>query len=91
MRTAAAGLPNIVERCTWKEICRRFPNEWVVLTDIGWMNDTDFEFTTATVIAHHKHRREASPDIRTARAQNTETGCFWTGELRAPIARFSVR
>jgi hypothetical protein len=44
------------------------------------------------VIAHHKHRKDASPDIKAARAraQDREIGCFWTGELRGPIPRFII-
>jgi hypothetical protein len=76
------------ERLTWEEICKRFPDEWVVLTDIDWVNDTDFEFGTAAVIARHKRRRDASPDVKAARARNVEVGCFWTGEIRGPIPRF---
>lgn len=79
-----------LERLTWEEICRRLPDQWVVLVDIGWVNDTDFDFTTAAVIAHHKHRRDASPDVKAARARNIEVGCFWTGDIRGPIPRFVV-
>lgn len=79
-----------LEPLTWEEICKRFPDEWVVLVDIGWVNDTDFDFTTAAVIAHHKHRRDASPDVKAARTRNAEAGCFWTGEMRAPVPRFVV-
>jgi len=78
------------ERLTWDEICGRFPERWVVLVDIAWVNETDFEFTTAAVIAHHTQRREASPGIKAARARNAEAGCFWTGTIRAPIPRFSL-
>jgi hypothetical protein len=75
------------EALTWDEICSRFPNEWVVLVDIGWVSETDFDFTTAAVIAHHQHRRAASPAVKAARARNAEAGCFWTGEIRAPVPR----
>ena len=76
------------ERITWSEICKRYPDEWVVFVDADWINETDFEFSSATVIAHHKRRKDASPDVKAARAQDREVGCFWTGELRGPIPRF---
>jgi hypothetical protein len=76
------------ERLTWSEICKRYPDEWVVFVDADWINETDFEFSSATVIAHHKRRKDASPDVKAARAQDREVGCFWTGELRGPIPRF---
>ena len=81
---ASTGNP---ENLTWDEICRRLPNQWVVLVDIDWVNETDFEFATAAVIAHHKHRKEASPHIKATRAPGVEVGCFWTGEIRGPIPR----
>jgi hypothetical protein len=76
------------ERLTWSEICKRYPDEWVVFVDAEWMDETDFEFGSATVIAHHKRRKDASPDVKAARTQDREVGCFWTGELRGPIPRF---
>lgn len=76
------------ERLTWDAICTRFPDEWVVLVGADWVNDSDLEFGTAQVIAHHKRRKDASPDVKAARAQNAEVGCFWTGEIRGPVPRF---
>lgn len=76
------------ERLTWSKICERYPDEWVVLAEVDWMNETDFEFGSAEVIAHHKRRKDASPDVKAARAQEREVGCFWTGELRGPLPRF---
>ena len=74
-------------RLTWDEIRKRFPDEWVVLVDADWVNDTDFEFGSAEVIAHHKHRRDASPDVKAARAQDRDVGCFWTGAIRGTLPR----
>jgi hypothetical protein len=59
-----------------------------VLGDADWVNDTDFEFGSAIVIAHHKHRRDATPDVKAARARDVAVGCFWTGEIRGPFPRF---
>ena len=76
------------ERLTWGEICKRYPDEWVVFADADWRNETDLEFGSATVVAHHKRRKDASPDVKAARARDREVGCFWTGELHGPIPRF---
>jgi hypothetical protein len=78
------------ERLTWDEICKRFPDEWVVLVDTSWENDIDFDFGTAVVLAHHKIRKAASPDVKAAFGSHDEVGCFWTGEVRAPVPRFVV-
>lgn len=84
----ARTFPGTSARLTWAEICERHPDEWVVFADAEWLDETDFDFISAEVIAHHKRRKDASPDIKAARAQNREVGCFWTGELRGPIPRF---
>ena len=76
------------ERLTWDEICKRFPDEWVVLVETNWENDTDFDFDTALVLAHHKYRTAASPDVKAAFGHHEEVGCFWTGEVRGPVPRF---
>jgi len=75
-------------RLSWDEICCRYPNQWVVVADADWVNETDFEFVTAEVIASHQRRKDASPDIKAGRALNREVGCFWTGEIRGPVPRF---
>jgi hypothetical protein len=91
MTTHAAELVvPLLERLSWTEIRARFPDRWVVLVDIVWVNDTDFEFTAATVLSLHVRRRDASPDIKAARANGAEVGCFWTGEIRAPFPRMIV-
>lgn len=74
------------ERLTWDEICRRFPDAWVVLADADWANETDFDFASAELLGHHARRRDASPDVKAARAAGREVGCFWTGEVRGPSA-----
>lgn len=80
----------VFERLTWDEICRRFPDEWVVLVETDWVNDTDFTFGTAVVVAHHKRRKQASPDIKAAFLCHDEVGCFWTGEISGPVPRFGI-
>jgi len=75
-------------RLTWDEICERFPDEWVVLSDADWMNETDFEFGSAEVIGHHKHRKDASPTMKAALERDQEVGCFWTGPIRGTLPRF---
>jgi len=77
----AADRRGDAERLTWDEICARHPDRWVVLADIDWVNDTDFEFTGAEIIATFEIRKAASPTIKALHAADREVGCFWTGEL----------
>jgi hypothetical protein len=78
------------ERLSWSEICERYPDEWVVVTNIDRDNDTDLEFRAASVLGHFKRRKEASPRIKGALADHDDVGCYWTGEIRGPIPRFSL-
>lgn len=82
--------PQMSERLTWKQICERYPDEWVVLVDTEWVNDTDSEFGTTIVLGHFKSRKEASPFIKAAFQHHREVGSFWTGELRGAIPRFTL-
>ena len=81
---------HVSERLTWKQICERYPDEWVVLVETEWVNDTDFDFGTATVLGHFKSRKQASPHIKQAFERYNEVGSFWTGKMRGPIPRFII-
>jgi hypothetical protein len=81
---SAAAAMNAPERFSWDEICRRYPDEWVVMTEIEWVNDTDFEFDTALVLAHHKTRNEASRSVKAAFTRYRVVGSFFTGEEIPP-------
>ena len=48
----------ISEPMTWTQICEQFPDEWVALVEIEWVNDRDFDFRSARVAGHGKRRRE---------------------------------
>jgi hypothetical protein len=76
------------ERLTWREICVQFPDEWVVLVDADWVDDHNFEFGSATVFTHRKHRREATADLGAACGKFQNVGCFFTGRIRGPMPRF---
>lgn len=42
--------PAISEPLTWKEICQRYPDEWVALVEVGWTNEQDFEFSSLVAL-----------------------------------------
>jgi hypothetical protein len=86
----APSIAPIEERLSWKEICGRFPDEWVVLVDADWVDEHNFEFSNAKVYAHRKQRREATRDMGAACAEFQNVGCFFTGRIRGPIPRFGV-
>jgi len=90
MSTNEAPASSSVERLTWAEICRRYPDQWVVMVDIEGGNDTDLDFGSALVLAAFKQRKEASPRVKEAFLQHEDVSCFWTGKIRGTIPRFVV-
>lgn len=78
--------PSLSEAMTWKEICERYPDEWVALVEIDWVNDRDFEFRSARVAGHGKRRREPMIQARPLWDRYDEIGHYFTGRLRAPLS-----
>ncbi len=60
MVTSQAAAP--AEHFNWNQICARYPDQWVALADIEWVNRTDFAFTGA-----ESSRRSRSARRRRAR------------------------
>jgi len=50
--------------------------------------EANFEFGSATVFAHRKHRREATSNLGAACGEFQNVGCFFTGRIRGPMPRF---
>jgi hypothetical protein len=73
----------ITEPMTWREICERYPDEWVALVEIDWVNETDFDFRSARVVGHGT-RREQYEQARAWSSRYTSMGHFYTGRVRAP-------
>jgi hypothetical protein len=84
MNAAHALEPAISEPLTWDEIRVRYPDQWVCLAEIGWLNDTDFAFTTARVVGHGTTSRAPLEQARPLRTQYTEVGHFFTGKIARP-------
>ncbi len=40
MSEARRVVPTVSAPLTWAEICEQYPDAWVVLVDIDWVNDT---------------------------------------------------
>ena len=84
MIEAATTEPALSEPLTWKQICERYPRQWVVLVEIEWLSDNNFEFRTARVAGAGKTRREPLDQARSLRFRYPSFGHFFTG----PIAAF---
>jgi len=81
-----------VERVTWSEACRRYPNKWVVVVEMETASDSYNPFDTAVVVAHHDRRVDASPSVKAAFQTHDEVGSFWTGRISIwPATRIAMR
>lgn len=75
---------SISDPLTWMQICDRYPDEWVALVEIDWVNEMDFAFRSARVVGHGT-RREQYEQARAWSADYTSMGHFYTGRVRAPM------
>lgn len=75
--------PVLSEPLTWQEICARYPNEWVVLVEIDWIDEDDKDFRSARVAGHGKTRREPLVQARSMWPRYGEIAHFFTGPIRA--------
>ena len=83
-------VPELTEPLSWPQICARYPDEWVCLVEIEWVNETDFEFQSARVVGHGTTRKEPLDQARPVRAIYEEIGHFFTGRPRALVPRFAL-
>lgn len=80
--------PALSEPLTWQEICARYPNEWVVLVEVDWIDEDDKDFRLARVAGHGKTRREPLVQARSVWPRYGEIAHFFTGPIRAPSPLF---
>jgi len=75
--------PMLSEPMSWREICTRYPNEWVVLVDVDWVGEEDDgDFRSARVAGHGKTRREPLVQARPLWSRYGEIAHFFTGRLQ---------
>jgi hypothetical protein len=80
--------PVLSEPLTWQEICARYPDEWVALVEIDWVDEDDLDFRSARVAGHGKTRREPLDQARPLREHYDEIGHFFTGPIRVPLRTY---
>lgn len=68
----------VSEPMTWTEICERFPDQWIALVALDWVDDRDEPFRTA-LVAGHGSRREALAQARPLLKLFDKMGPFFTG------------
>jgi hypothetical protein len=82
--------PAISNPLSWSEICARYPDEWVALVEIDWVNENDVDFRSARVVGHAQTRQESLDQTRPHRARYGEIGHFFTGSIQALLRSLSV-
>jgi hypothetical protein len=80
--------PALTGPLTWSEICAHYPEQWVALVEIDWVNENDLDFRSARVAGHGKTRKEPLDQARPLRTRYDEIGHFFTGPIRAPLRSF---
>jgi hypothetical protein len=80
-----ANASSVSEPLTWDDICARYPDQWVVLVEVDWVNETDLEFRSARVAGHGKTRKEPLVQARPLQDHYPSMAHLFTGRVRAPI------
>lgn len=88
MTDVELSVANVSEALTWAQICERYPDEWVVLVEVDWVEkDEDnltFEFHSARVASHGSTRRGPLVQAWPLRARYPEMAHYFTGQVRTP-------
>jgi hypothetical protein len=84
MTVASSSGPAVSDPLTWEEICALYPDEWVVLVEVDWVNDTDLDFRSARVAGHGKTRKEPLVQARPLQPRYPSMAHLFTGPIRAP-------
>ena len=69
----------VSEPATWSQICERFPDQWIALVVLDWVDDRDEPFRTALVAGHGSHR-EAIAQARPLVKLFDRIGPLFTGD-----------
>lgn len=75
--------PALSEPLTWDEICKRYPEQWVVLVEMEWSSNKGFQFQTARVAGHGKTRSEPLEQARPLRFRYSSFCNFFTGSIES--------
>lgn len=83
----ALETPDLPELLSWDEIRRRYPDQWVALVDMVWIDDTD-EFSAARVVGFGPNRADPLDQASWFHSRFEEIGHFFTGRVRVPAGFF---
>jgi hypothetical protein len=78
---AEVVMAEISETLTWAEICARYPDEWVCLVEMDYIDPNGPEFRTARVIGHGKARHAPVEPALRWRDHYDLIGHYYTGRI----------
>lgn len=73
---------------TWADVCRLYPDQWVVLVETDWIDASKSAFRSTRVVGHGARSTDALAQARPATARYPGFGYFFTGRVRAPLLGF---
>jgi hypothetical protein len=75
------GSPNLSEPLSWEEICARYPESWVCLVEMDWIDPHNQIFRTARVIGHGADPGEPLEQAEPWWGRYWEISHLFTGDL----------
>jgi hypothetical protein len=77
------------ERLSWKQICERYPDEWVVLAEMVFEDGDEEggEIISAVVAGHSRGSKQCLVDTRELLKDVEHAAHYWTGKIR-PLRRW---
>lgn len=83
MEHAATSMLVPPERLSWAEICRRYPDEWVMLTGFESPEEDSPDIASGVVVGHGRSRKAVWAASKTLEAgRDAGLTCVFTGPDR---------
>ena len=79
------GSVSFEERLTWDDLRAAYPDQWVMLVDLRWLDD---QLYSGIAIGHGDQRSAAIAHGLPLLAPESSFACFYTGPAEAPARRF---
>lgn len=83
--------PTITEMLTWQQICEAYPEQWVCLVEIEYVEGGYSGEIRCAKVVGHGHRKEPFEQAKPWRDHYWTIGHYYTGELQVPDIRYHTR
>ncbi len=72
---------------SWAKIREIYPDQWVCLVEIDWLEEGGLEFHTARVVGHGSTSEACFTQARPWWESYASIGSFFTGQMRQTLPR----